>query len=77
MENLRRAKELPVGSKERLTCMAEALKCVSVFFKSASSTNGNLLRLFDKGITNMSLHALSDVVAEFRELKWPIGTITW
>ncbi|KIM34387.1 hypothetical protein M408DRAFT_94881 [Serendipita vermifera MAFF 305830] len=57
MENLRKAKELPTGSKEKQACMTEAL------------------RLFDKGINNMSLQTLSDVVVEFRELKWPIGAI--
>ncbi|KAG8827238.1 hypothetical protein FRC19_004757 [Serendipita sp. 401] len=33
------------------------------------------LRLFEKGISNMSLQALGDVVAEFRELKWPTGAV--
>lgn len=32
-------------------------------------------RLFDKGISNMPLQTLTDVVAEFRELKWPTGAI--
>ncbi|CCA71270.1 related to NUP170-nuclear pore protein [Serendipita indica DSM 11827] len=43
--------------------------------KERQNCMAEALRLFDKGISNMSLHALTDVVSEFRDLRWPIGAV--
>ena len=43
--------------------------------KERQNCMAEALRLFDKGIANMSLQALTDVVAEFRDLRWPIGAV--